>query len=153
MESVLIIRITYLDTDRILIPGVNGVLETLKLLQSACKGFILTFSQSGKKKSFERKFAEINISTAHSSKNHRDIKLHFWSFAFNETIYIPYFILFPSSCRCWKKFTAMSKEYLLSVHCCSCHQHSHHTDSRLPGGTRRTVKWHDMYEGDACKQT
>jgi len=25
MESVLIIRITYLDTDRILIPGVNGV--------------------------------------------------------------------------------------------------------------------------------
>jgi len=26
MESVLIIRITYLDTDRILIPGVNGVL-------------------------------------------------------------------------------------------------------------------------------
>jgi len=106
-----------------------------------------------KKKSFERKFAEINISTAHSSKNHRDIKLHFWSFAFNETIYIPYFILFPSSCRCWKKFTAMSKEYLLSVHCCSCHQHSHHTDSRLPGGTRRTVKWHDMYEGDACKQT
>jgi len=27
MESVLIIRITYLDTDRILIPGVNGVTE------------------------------------------------------------------------------------------------------------------------------
>jgi len=26
MESVLIIRITYLDTDCILIPGVNGVL-------------------------------------------------------------------------------------------------------------------------------
>jgi len=26
MQSVLIIRITYLDTDRILIPGVNGVL-------------------------------------------------------------------------------------------------------------------------------
>jgi len=36
MESVLIIRITYLDTDRILIPGVNGV----RVTAMSCKCYI-----------------------------------------------------------------------------------------------------------------
>jgi len=31
MESVLIIRITCLDTDRILIPGVNGVIDSINI--------------------------------------------------------------------------------------------------------------------------
>lgn len=114
-------------------------LERRNLLQSARKGLLPTFSQGGK--SFKSTFAKINISTAHSSVNHREIKLHFWSFAFNETIYIPYFILFPNSCRCWKNFPEMSKEYFLSVYCCSCHQYSDHADSWCLCGTVKCMTY------------